>query len=569
MKKYRALAILFSLMFILAGCKAVAPTPLPTPTAVPPTATPAVPEPGAPAAAALVSPVGLDGALVKGTNGQPWWNDAIFYEVFVRSFYDSNGDGVGDINGLIEKLDYLNDGDPATTSDLGVTGLWLMPVAQSPSYHGYDVVDYRAIDDEYGTTEDFKRLMAEAHDRGIHIIVDLVMNHTSSEHPWFIEAQDPASPKRDWYIWSETDPQADHWHAGVGGWYYGYFWEGMPDLNYNNPAVTAEMNDIVRFWLVEMGVDGFRLDALKHLFEDGAKLEHAPATFAWLKDFHTLYKGLNADAFAVGEVWAESDLTAQYVGDKVDVVFEFSLAEATIKSALLGKRADVLKAQQKVVELNAPGQYATFLANHDQNRVRSQVFNDEQLRSTAALQLLFPGIPFIYYGEEIGMRGQKPDEDIRRPLQWTAEGGFTAGTPWRDYYEDLAERNIAGQDADPASLLNHYRNLVRVRNEHEALRVGDWQPVEVQGDSGELYAALRSTPGETILVLINLSNKPVTGYTLQLAASPLTQSARPALLLGAATTVAAPTLNAGGGFENYAPLATLEARTTYLFQWTP
>ena len=174
--------------------------------------------------------------LVTGTAGKPWWNDTTFYEIFVRSFYDSDGDGVGDLNGLIEKLDYLNDGDPATTSDLGVTGIWLMPVMASPSYHGYDITDYYQVNPEYGTSEDFKRLIAEAHKRGIRVIIDLVLNHTSSEHPWFSESQNPNSPKRAWYVWSAEEPQGKGWHPGKdGGYYYGYFGERMPDLNYKNP----------------------------------------------------------------------------------------------------------------------------------------------------------------------------------------------------------------------------------------------------------------------------------------------------------------------------------------------
>ncbi|MCU0503552.1 MAG: alpha-amylase family glycosyl hydrolase, partial [Anaerolineae bacterium] len=183
-----------------------------------------------PAAPPPAPPVGLDGQLVQGTAGQPWWNDSVFYELFVRSFSDSNGDGAGDLNGLIQKLDYLNDGDPATTTDLGVTGLWLMPIAESPSYHGYDVSDYTQVDREYGTNADFKRLIAEAHRRGIRVIVDLVLNHTSSEHPWFVAAQDPASPKRDWYIWSKEQPPGPGWHKAESGWYYGYFGKEMPDL---------------------------------------------------------------------------------------------------------------------------------------------------------------------------------------------------------------------------------------------------------------------------------------------------------------------------------------------------
>ena len=199
-----------------------------------------------------------------------WWNDTVFYEVFVRSFQDSDGDGIGDLQGLIDRLDYLNDGDPATASDLGVTGIWLMPVAQSPSYHGYVTADYYTVEQDYGSNEGFQRLIDEAHRRGIKVLVDLVLNHTSIEHPWFIDsASGPDSDKRDWYIWRPSDDGSRApwvgggpvWHKQGDAYYFGLFWEGMPDLNYRNPEVTAEMQNAARFWLEEMGVDGFRLDA--------------------------------------------------------------------------------------------------------------------------------------------------------------------------------------------------------------------------------------------------------------------------------------------------------------------
>ena len=207
--KRTVIALSLAISLIAAACAApatpqptVAPSPAPTATVVPPptaaptpTQPPPTPAPGKPTEPQVVSPAGQDGALVKGTGGQPWWNDSTFYEIFVRSFSDSDGDGKGDLNGLIGKLDYLNDGDPATASDLGITGVWLMPIMASPSYHGYDVTDYYQVNPEYGSNEDFKRLIEEAHKRGIRVIIDLVLNHTSSEHPWFIESQDPELPQ--------------------------------------------------------------------------------------------------------------------------------------------------------------------------------------------------------------------------------------------------------------------------------------------------------------------------------------------------------------------------------------
>jgi len=560
-----AFARLLAALTLLTGC-AAAPTAAPPAPAAAPTAVAAPTAPAATAApAATPSPSPEPVA--------PWWNDAVFYEVFVRSFYDSDGDGVGDLPGLIEKLDYLNDGDPATGSDLGVTGIWLMPIAQSPSYHGYDVVDYKAIDDEYGTGEDFTRLIDEAHRRGIKVIVDLVVNHTSAQHPWFMESIDPASPKHDWYIWS-AEPAGPNWHdVGKSEKYYGYFGGHMPDLNYDNPAVTEAMFDIVRFWLEEMHVDGFRLDAIKYIAEEGRTVEHAPATFEWLEDFHKFYKGIDPYAFTVGEVWAETMIAEYYVPDKVDAVFEFSLAEAMLQSAQLGDRARVERAQTNVNKTYPPGQFATFLANHDQNRTRSRMKAEGQAFVAASLQLLYPGVPFIYYGEEIGMKGEKPDEDIRRPMQWTAEGGFTTGEPWRAYYDDLAERSVAGQESDRTSLLNHYRSLIGLRNTYPALRTGSWQPVTAPKEQAAVYAFMRTLGEERFLVLINLGDEPVTDYQLSLeaavGASAPAQPVKAELVFGPADAAGKiPALQAGS-LTDYRPVTTLPAYSTFVIRFAP
>ena len=540
-----------------------------------PSDAPVEPEsPVAPLAAPTEDPTAAPAVESVSTNepvavAAPWWNDAVFYEVFLRSYYDSDGDGVGDINGLIERLDYLNDGDPATTDDLGISGIWLMPVMQSPSYHGYDVVDYYQIDDEFGSNEDFKRLIDEAHKRGIRVIVDLVLNHTSSQHPWFESAAaDPNSAYRDYYVWEEENPGyrgpwgQQVWHETPTGYYYGVFWDGMPDLNYRNEAVTEEMHAATRYWLEEMGADGFRLDAVKYLVANDERQEGQPETHEWLEGFNDVYKGANPDAFAIGEIWSPTLEVVKYVGEELDAAFEFDLAEAILASVNSGRVDALTRAQKSVIEKYPPGQYGVFLTNHDQNRVMSQLLDSEEKAKLAATLLLTaPGVPFIYYGEEIGQTGSKPDEDIRRPLQWdnSANAGFSRGQPWRDPVEDYPQKNIADQSTDPDSLLSHYRSLIHLRNEQEALRTGEWLAVET--NSSNVYAFLRHTDGEKILVLANLKRDAVDAYGLDLAEGPLIGQ-ETAVSLNGLTDPATPTINGAGGFAGYKPFESLPPQSS-------
>jgi glycosidase len=274
--------------------------------------------------------------------GESWQDGDVFYQIFVRSFYDSDGDGIGDFNGIIEKLDYLNDGDPATTDDLGVTGIWLMPIMKSPSYHGYDTTDYYAVNSWYGTPTDFMRLLDAAHARGMKVIIDLMINHSAKSHPWFVSSRLRASDKRDWYVWRDENPGfrgpsgQPVWHADGRRFYYGVFWDGMPDLNLENPEVTAQLYDIARYWLVDIGVDGFRLDGIKHLIEVGDIQENTVPTRQWLADFKTFVKSIRPDALLVGEVWSATNVVAQYIPDQVDLAFEFDLAGALMRAATFG-----------------------------------------------------------------------------------------------------------------------------------------------------------------------------------------------------------------------------------------
>lgn len=443
-----------------------------------------------------------------------WADDAVCYEVFVRSFADSDGDGIGDFSGLTERLDYVNDGDPATGTDLGATCIWLMPIMEATSYHGYNVTDYYAVEPDYGTLTDFREFIAAAHARGIHVILDLVLNHTSSEHPWFQEAlADPASPYRDWYIFQPEDPAypgpwgAEAWHQSPVGdaFYFGIFWDGMPDLNYRNPAVTEEAEQISDFWLNEMGADGFRLDAIKHLIEDGRVQENTPETHEWLRDYRAWLNQNAPDAVTIGEIFgASSFLLNEYYPDQLHLYFQFDIGQQILAAANYGTAAGINTITVESIETLPDQRWAPFLTNHDQERSMTTLGGDLAEAKLAATALLtMPGLPFIYYGEEIGMTGTKPDERLRTPMQWAAGlgGGFTTGPPWEPFQPDADSVTVAAQDGDPASLLNHYRRLIHLHTSHPALAHGDFIPLET--DAGSVAAYLRQADGETILVVLN------------------------------------------------------------------
>jgi len=497
----------------------------------------------------------------------------------VRSFADGDGDGIGDFRGLTAKLDYLNDGDGATTDDLGVGGLWLMPVAESPSYHGYDVTDYRALEPDYGTREDFDAFLAAAHDRGIEVIVDLVMNHTSIEHPWFEESRDPAGERADWYVWEDENPRwlgpggQVAWHDLDDRAYYGVFWSGMPDLNLRNPEVTAELEDVARFWLEDVGVDGFRLDAVKHLIEDGKDAQtNTPETLAWLAGFKESVEAVAPDALLLGEVWDPASIAGAYVPDSLDMTFDFGLATG-IRVAVQNQRAAPLRTALLESQAAWPiNQQASFLANHDQDRIMSQLNGDvPAARLAAFLQLTGPGAPFVYYGEEIGMTGRKPDERIRTPMQWTGEGpaaGFSTSAPWQPLAEDWQTVNVSAQTDDEESLLVAYRDLIRVRSQEVALREG--ATTVVDSDVEPVIGWLRTTADETLLALVNLSVEPVGSYSLDLAAGPLCGE-QAATLVGtiggdAAAAVQAPDVTEAGGVDGWSPIAELPPRSGYLIR---
>ncbi len=488
-----------------------------------------------------------------------WWNDAVFYEIFVRSFYDSDGDGIGDFQGIIEKLDYLNDGDPETTDDLGITGIWLMPHKPSPSYHGYDVTDYYGIEPAYGTMDDFQEFLDAAHARGIRVIIDYVMNHSSSQHPWFVQSRNNQNNFRDWYVWSQANPGTQGpwgqsvWHFANGSFYYGIFWGGMPDLNYRHQPVRDEMMAIAEYWM-DLGVDGFRLDAIKYLVEDGNILEDTPETFEVLEELKNVVTAVDEEAILVGEVWSNTASITPYVGsDLLDICFEFSLAESII-DAVNNDAPGSLYGQLDIVQTAYPAlQYATFLTNHDINRVYDQLGNDEaKMKQAAAIYLSLPGVPFIYYGEEIGMEGTGPDPVKRRPMQWSAaaNGGFTSGNPWSALGPNYTTNNVAVIQEEPASLLNFYKKLVHLRNDLAPLRRGYALPL--YGNEETVLHFIRIYEGEAVATVINLGNAPA-AVSMDLPISTLPTGAYVVTDMMAESIVDNLEIGANGSFSGWMP----------------
>lgn len=455
----------------------------------------------------------------QSTEDLAWWNETTFYEIFVRSFYDSDGDGIGDFNGITEKLDYLNDGDPTTSTDLGVEGIWLMPIHDSPSYHGYDVNDYRSINPDYGSIDDFKNFLDEAHKRGIKVIIDLVLNHSSTETDWFKESQSsPSSAKRNWYRWSDSKPSysgpwgQNVWHGSSSPYYYGLFWGGMPDLNYEEPALKEEMFDITRFWLEEIGIDGYRLDAVKYIYEDGNQLEDLPETHAFWREWVAITKQSNPDALSVGEAWTSTEKVVPYVvNDGLDFCFEFDLSSAMLNSVKTGDAYHVSNQINKVINSYPYYQFASFATNHDQNRIMDELSSDEdKVKLIAATYLTLPGVPFVYYGEEVGMLGSKPDENIRRPMSWSnaSHAGFSESSPWNAPSDNYSTHNVEVAKQDGSSLFNWYRRLINLRNNEVALQKGVYR--EIVTKNASVLAFWREFEDDQLLIMINYGDTQAT-----------------------------------------------------------
>ena len=447
------------------------------------------------------------------------WPRGITYEIFVQSFADSDDDGIGDINGMISKLDYLK--------ELGIEGIWLMPMNPSPTYHKYDVSDYYDIHPDYGTLADFKNFVKEAHARNIKVVMDMVLNHSGNKNQWFKEALKDESIKYwDYYVWAhKDDPKVQpvtitasdgtqrrvrsNWYTVPNSdyLYFAHFGSNMPDLNFDNPKLQQEAFKIGKFWLKEIGVDGFRLDAARHVFPD----ERATDNHKWWEYFLQEMKSVNQDVYIVGEVWAPADIVGPYLKG-IPALFNFDMGGEIIK-AVNEENGSTLVSKHKEIEdfyKNINPEYidATFLTNHDQDRVMSSVKgNADKEKMAVALLLTLPGSPYLYYGEEIGMLGQKPDENIREPFLWDKKEADKTRTSWIKprYSTDSTILPLSQQLAEKNSLVNYYKTLIKLRNKSYALTYGELIPVETINKS--ICGFIRSDERERLVVLHNLSGK--------------------------------------------------------------
>ena len=417
-------------------------------------------------------------------------NYRTFYQIFVGSFSDSNGDGIGDLRGIINRIDYLNDGDISSGNDLGIQGIWLSPIFTSPTYHKYDTTDYYEVDPKFGTEEDLKELLALCHERNVKVILDLVVNHTSDSHPWFLEfrkARRSGDTSNKYYNYYSCVPAGEQ----VGGRTYqkisgcNYYYEcnftgAMPELNYDNPAVKEEMLNIAKYYL-DLGVDGFRFDAVKYIYYGDTK-----SSVEFWKWYMSELKAYSPDIYCVGECWsAESEILSYY--DAMNC-FNFAMSGAESSAATAAKGRDlaaylnyVVRYQDKVQEANPDGMPIQFVSNHDQDRIAGAFVYPEQMKMLANLYLLSPGSPFIYYGEEIGIRGSRggASTDANRRLAMLWGDGDTIenpeGTTYPAHGQILTDVQI--QLEDETSILNHYTKLISIRNKYSAIARGDYSVV--------------------------------------------------------------------------------------------
>jgi len=488
--------------------------------------------------------------------GHQWWQNAVFYEVYPRSFADSNNDGIGDLNGITSKLDYLK--------GLGVDAIWITPCFPSPQVDfGYDVSDYENIDPMYGTLADFDTLVSEAQKRGIRVILDFVVNHTSDQHPWFLDSKSSrTSAHRDWYIWRDGKGPGEppnNWLSTFGGsawtfdpptgqYYYHYFYAQQPDLNWRNPAVKDAMFDVTRWWY-KRGVAGFRLDAVNILFEDPNLHNNPiirPGKNAYgdpieedkyntnLPEVHDVLRELRkvadqSNAVLIGETWTDNiQELNRYYGEhnnelQLPMDFLFTTVDKLSPAAF----------RKQIASVNAASGWPTFvISNHDiarsYDRYGDGKHNDQIAKLMAGLYLTLRGTPIMYYGEEIGMKTTPPTrkEDVkdpigklgwpkekgrdgeRTPMQWndTENAGFTTGTPWLPVPPTYKTHNVATESNDPNSILDFYKSVLKLRHSNVALMDGSYTPLNE--DDPNVLSYLRIYKDQVVLVALNMSASP-------------------------------------------------------------
>lgn len=486
-----------------------------------------------------------------------WWQRGVVYQIYPRSFMDSDGDGIGDLPGIIQKLDYLNDG---SENSLGVDAIWLSPFQRSPmADFGYDVSDYCDVDPMFGTLEDFDRLVAEAHRRDMKVIIDYVPNHTSDQHAWFLESRSSRdNPKRDWYIWRDPKPDGtppNNWGSFFGGpawtldpatgqYYLHQFVKEQPELNWRNPEVRKAMLDVLRFWM-ERGVDGFRMDVVGLLIKDAELRDNPPNPDArpglpendihgrqlhlYTEDqdeVHDIIKDIRKllDSYpekcGIGELWGSMERWVRYYGEngsELHLPFNFRLMWQPWSAKAMRASVDEMEAALP------PSAWPNYvLGNHDQARMATRFGGEDQARLAGMMLLTLRGTPTVYYGDELGFANASiPPEKIqdpqginlgaertrdvsRTPMQWdmSPQAGFSTGEPWLPVYPDYASRNVAVQTRQPGSMLNFYRTLFWLRRKSPALYGGSYNSLDVEGNC---FVYLREEGSERKLVALNFS----------------------------------------------------------------
>lgn len=447
-------------------------------------------------------------------------NYRVFYQVFVYSFSDGNNDGIGDLQGVINRMDYLNDGDMNTTDDLGVQGIWLSPIFSSPTYHKYDAKDYYTVDWRYGDENSLKKLIQMCKERNVKLILDLAINHTSDQHPWFLEfkkarmAGDKSSMYYDFYTCVKTADKVNgrtyQRIPGIDGWYECNFSGSMPELNFDNPDVREAMLNVARYYL-DMGIDGFRFDAIKYIYYGDT--QKSAAFWNWyMGELRKEYP----DMYAVGECWSgDSEVLAYYSGLNC---FNFSMSTAEGKVAMAAKGSSISNYTNYVVSYlnsikakNPDAMMIPFLSNHDQDRIAGAFITDNNMKMAANLYLLCSGSPVIYNGEEIGLRGKRgtelTDANRRLAMIW-GDGDMVLDPPGACYPEaSQIKTSVASQMEDPNSIRTHYAKVIAIRNKYPAIARGTYTSLSYNKNLGGF---LVSYQGEKLGIIHNTSSSAIT-----------------------------------------------------------